>query len=285
MRKTIKIGFTDYFPGFDEFFTDVLSSRYNLVRDDKNPDYLFFCDETFGTRNQSYDPNKTKLIFFTGENRRPWNYRCHHAISFDHLESKQFYRLPLYVIEEWFMVNKLKMRSMEDQLLFPSHETTGFCGFVISNGNCAERNNIFHKLCEYKKVDSGGPHLNNIGYVLPRGPTAQINKIAFLESKKFSLCYENSSYPGYVTEKLFHGFYARTIPIYWGSPCVEMDFNTNAFISRHDFKNDEEMIEHIKYLDSNDELYKHMLTLNPWNYRNKWKNTDNFLDWFGGVVV
>jgi hypothetical protein len=241
-----------------------------------------------------YDPEKTKLIFFTGENRRPWNYRCHHAISFDHLESKQFYRLPLYVIEEWFMVNKLGMRTMEEQLLFPPQPKTGFCGFVISNGNCAERNNIFHKLCEYETVDSGGPHLNNIGRVLPRGPTAQIDKIAFLENKKFSLCYENSSYPGYVTEKLFHGFYARTVPIYWGSPCVEMDFDSRAFISRHDFHSDEEMIEHIKYVDGNDKIYNYMLSLNPWNSKqngyalrsgNRWTNLDAFLDWFEGVVA
>lgn len=282
--RTLKVGFTDYFDGFDEFFTDILSKRYNLERDDQNPDYLFFCDETFGQNNKNYDPNKTKLIFFTGENRRPWNYRAHFAISFDHLDGRQFYRLPLYVIEEWFMMNRLGMLSMEDKLGQVLPEKTDFCAFVASNGGCAERNNMFHRLNEYKTVSSGGPLFNNIGGALPRGATAQRDKMAFFEKAKFSLCYENSSYPGYVTEKLYHGFYARTIPIYWGSPCVEMDFNVEAFISRHEFKTDEEMIEHIKWLDTNDRAYYDVLNRNPWNARNKWNNLDNFHDWFEGVT-
>ena len=53
--RTIKIGFTDYFEPVDEFFTDILSKRYEVVRDDADPDYLFFCDETFGQNNLKYD--------------------------------------------------------------------------------------------------------------------------------------------------------------------------------------------------------------------------------------
>lgn len=41
-----------------------------------------------------------------------------------------------------------------------------FCSFVVSNGfNCDKEREIFFKLLNtYKKIDSGGRFLNNIGY-------------------------------------------------------------------------------------------------------------------------
>lgn len=278
--RTIKIGFTDYFNPIDEFFTEILSSRYNVVRDDVNPDYLFFCDETFGKNNLNFDEKKVKKIFYTGENRRPWNYKAHHAITFDHLDSPQFYRLPLYVIEEWILVKKQNMPSISQRLDVP--EKNGFCAFVASNGGCSIRNDIFHFLSKYKQVDSAGALFNNVGYKLPRGDDAHLQKIKFFGNYKFSLCYENSSYPGYVTEKLFYGLYARTVPIYWGSPCVEMDFHTNSFVNRHDFRSDNEMLEFIQYLDTDDEAYNTVLNSPVWPYdqRPRAACINNFLDWF-----
>ena len=279
--RTIKIGFADYFNPVDEFFMDILSQRYEVVRDDENPNYLFFCDETFGQKNLTYDEKKVKKIFYTGENRRPWNYRAHHAITFDHMDGPQFYRLPLYVLEEWILTKKQNMPSIEEPLDVP--EKTDFCAFVASNGGCQIRNDIFHKLSQYKKVNSGGALFNNIGGALPRGPEAHLEKIKFFGKHKFSLCYENSSFPGYVTEKLYYGLYARTVPIYWGSPCVEMDFGLNSFVSRHDFRSDDEMIEYIKFLDNDNEAYNDALQSSIWPYqttKNPYMNLDNFLNWF-----
>ena len=46
-KPTIRVGFVDYFNPVDEFFIDVLSPSFDVVRDDRNPEYLFFCDENF----------------------------------------------------------------------------------------------------------------------------------------------------------------------------------------------------------------------------------------------
>jgi hypothetical protein len=278
-KPLMRVGFTDYFPTFDEFFLDVLSLRFDIVRDDVNPDYLLFCDETFGKNNLNY--NNTVKIFFTGENRRPWNYRCNNAITFDHLDGSSTYRLPLYVVEDWVMTNKFGFKPVVDLPRDTELSTkTGFCGYVASNGGCQERNDIFHFLSKYKKVDSGGPLFNNIGYVLPREPNDKLTKIDFFKTKKFSLCYENSSYPGYVTEKLYHGFYANTVPIYWGSPVVELDFNPKAFVSRHDFGSDEEMLKKIVEIDNDDDLYMKMIREPMFNPRNKVMNLDRLADYF-----
>ena len=281
--RDITIGFTDYFKPIDEFFISVLSTRYNVIRDDVNPNYLFFCDETFGTNNLKYDTNKVLKLFFTGENRRPWNYQAHAAITFDHLDGPTHYRLPLYVVEDWYQTTKLGLPSILDidRNSIINRERTKFCSFISANPASLERNEAFHFLSQYKRVESGGPLFNNIGHVLPRGEDAQIHKMKFMFDSKFNLCYENSSYPGYVTEKLFHALYSGSVPIYWGSPTVELDFNTRAFINRHDYDTFEDMLDMVMRIDQNDELYEDMIHQPIFSKHGRdAMDMNRFLDWF-----
>lgn len=280
-KPILKLGFTDYFTTMDEFFIDTLSKSFEIIRDDTNPDYLIFADETFGQNNLNYK-NCIK-IFFTGENRRPWNYQCHHAISFDHLDGPNFYRLPLYVLDDWVNVKKMNLPSIQEipQIKDSSLANRDFCSFVVANAGCKQRNDIFYELTSYVKVNSGGPLFNNIGHVLPRdGTNAQKTKYDFLRKHKFNICYENSSWPGYVTEKLFHALYCQTIPIYWGSPTVALDFNENAFISRHNFDSDDDMIDFIFDLHQNDDKYMRMLEQPPVAKSNTRFDLNKFTHWF-----
>jgi hypothetical protein len=100
---------------------------------------------------------------------------------------------------------------------------------TVSNAN---RNPVFKELFEalskYKRVNSGGRWMNNVG-----GPVA--DKMTFDRRHKFSIACENSASPGYTTEKLVQAFAAKTIPIYWGDPLVSRVFNTKAFINVNDF--------------------------------------------------
>ena len=75
-----------------------------------------------------------------------------------------------------------------------------------------------------------------------------------ISNYKFSLCYENSITPGYHTEKLLHGKIAGNIPIYYGDETVCKDFNPKSFINTVNMS-DEEVIETIKQIDTNKELY------------------------------
>jgi hypothetical protein len=279
--RDITIGFTDYFKPIDEFFISALSTRYNVIRDDVNPNYLFFCDETFGTNNLKYDPNKVLKLFFTGENRRPWNYQAHAAISYDHLDGPSNYRLPLYVVEDWYLTAKLGLPSIQVVGRNPDTHRPNFCSFVSANPASLDRNEAFHLLSQYKRVDSGGPLFNNIGHILPRGADAQVHKLQFMAGRKFNLCYENGSYPGYVTEKLFHALYAGVVPIYWGSSTVGLDFNPDAFVSRHDFDTFEEMLDMVMRIDQNDELYEDMIHQPIFSkHGREAMDMNRFLDWF-----
>lgn len=282
MSDVLRLGFVDYWAGLDEFFVSVLSKKYQVIRDDVNPDYLIFCDEIFGQKNHEFDnkPNVIK-IFYTGENRRFWNYKSHYAITFDHFDDEKHYRLPLYVIDHWLMVNNLKMPHINDIVRTPNdlEKKSKFCGFISGNAGSQKRNTAFQILSQYKKVDSAGPLFNNIGYVLPRGLEAAKNKNEWLSPYKFNLCFENSSWPGYCTEKLFHAFYMKTIPIYWGSPTVAMDFNPKAFVNWHDFTTEQEFYQKIVDLDNDPVQYAEMF-MQPIFPTNRFMDTDRFLMWF-----
>jgi hypothetical protein len=288
--KLLRLGFTDTFGGIENFFTKILSERYEIVRDDQNPDYLIFGDKNFGGNNINYDAKNCIKVFYTGENARPWDYRCHNSISFDHFEFEGAnYRLPLYVIYDYD--NHFRDVPNTSTISTPIHgrnpgdllQRKEFCSFVVKNEACAMRNNWFHRLHAYKPVASAGPLYNNTGYILPRGEQSVQAKLQFLNNHKFNLCFENSSYPGYATEKLYDALCAKTIPIYWGSPTIEVDFNTKAFLNWHDYQEDDAFFEAIKEIDENPDLYEEMY-MQPMfaDYQkvNKFFDKDRFLNWF-----
>jgi hypothetical protein len=72
-----------------------------------------------------------------------------------------------------------------------------------------------------KAFDRGIPDHNSSGFT----------KIALLQQFGFSLCPENSLYPGYYTEKIPEVFNAGVLPISWCDENVANDFNTGAFIN------------------------------------------------------
>jgi hypothetical protein len=245
--EKIKINFTDFWPGFkkeDNFFLNLLSTKYDVELSD-NPDFLIYS-----YRGQEFRNYKCIRIKFLGENIRPDFKECDFAFSFDFLpDNPNNFRLPLYALYDDMAKLVNKRRDYKEIL----KTKTKFCCFVVSNKFAPERNKFFRLLSKYKRVDSGGRFMNNIG-----GPVE--NKVEFLKEYKFAIAFENSSYPGYTTEKILEPLLVDSIPIYWGNPLVYKDFNTNCFINCHDYKNMKEVIEKIIELDNNDDLLKDYLT-------------------------
>jgi len=288
MNEKIRIGFIDFIPPLEKFFTTVLSVRYDVEIDNQNPQFLFFSVEDFGRNNRIFDSRSDVVkILYTGENRRPENYNCHYAITFDHNYNKWHYRLPLYVISNFtYKYYEGYEEYPLNYLLTPRNrnsEKEYFAGFVVKNGGQDIRNRFFHYLNSYKPVASGGPLFNNIGHVLPDIRS----KIQFFNKCKFAICFENGSYPGYATEKLYETLMSNAIPIYWGSPTIDRDFNPNAFLDLNKFGGDfEKLLNAIKEIDNNDELYQKMLNEPAFtcNLPNECMIYDNFLNWFDSIV-
>lgn len=250
MRRHIKIAFTDFWDGFkedDNLFTRLLSEVYDVEISD-HPDYLFYS--VFGNDHLKFD--NCIRVFYTGENQVPDFNICDYALGFDHMDfGDRYLRMPIYVLYAD------KMEKMERRHLLSDDEIDAgrdrFCSFVYSNNNASrERNIFFDRLSEYRKVSSGGRFMNNVG-----GPVA--DKLEFQKKHKFSIAFENTSHPGYVTEKIIDSFAAGTIPIYWGDPRISETFNTGAFVNCHDYDSLDEVVEAVKMIDRDDALYRKML--------------------------
>jgi hypothetical protein len=252
--KTIKLKICDPNLGqkfsYGTFFYNILKKYYNIELSE-NPDYVIYNESTY-----EYLKYGGVRILFVGENVTPNFNLCDYAVGFDYLTFQdRFYRMPLYLVAQFYSDQELELAGGMDftkQRVFTREELSkksGFCSFVYSNYLVGgQREEMFNKLSVYKKVDAGGGYLNNVGGRVK-------NKLAFERQYKFAIAFENSSRSGYTTEKLPNAISARTIPIYWGNPDVALEFNQKRFINCHAYKNFDEVIEKVKELDKNDELY------------------------------
>jgi len=137
---------------------------------------------------------------------------------------------------------------------------TKFCCF-ITRVEKPERIDFFKKLSEYKKVDSLGECLNNTGILAPHD-RYEFEKM--VSQYKFIITFENCKRDMYITEKILHGFYSLTIPIYWGSDYIHEFYNDKSFINIQDYniENVNKTIEIIKNIDNNDDLYLKIVNQN-----------------------
>ena len=251
-RRTIRIKFVDYWKRFEAesyLITQMLRKHYDVVVTD-DADYVFFSafSETHWKT-----PDRCVKIFHTGENLVPDFNACDYAIGFEWMDYEDRYiRFPLYLFYEKEMLEKVLHKHELPSDWDLHKEKPHFCSFVVSNSSNEVRNRMFRELSSYRQVDSGGRYMNNVG-----GPVA--DKFAFDSSHKFSICFENGAHNGYTTEKLMEAFAARTVPIYWGDPTVGRIFNTRAFVNVADYPSMDAVIERVKELDRNDELYMEML--------------------------
>lgn len=242
----IRIKFTDFWEdneAFKEYVLGVLRKYYNGVVESDNPDFVIYS--VFGYEHLKYNCVR---IMYTGENQVPDFNICDYAIGFHYIDFQDRYiRFPLYHFYQQDYELAMKKHEMSDKQL-QTHDR--FCNFVYSNGNAMpERQAFFELLSKYKNIDSGGGFLNNVG-----GPVA--DKREFQSHYKFSIAFENSKANGYTTEKILQAFSAGTIPIYYGNALVSKDFNEKAFINCHNYSSFEEVVEKVKEIDADDELFK-----------------------------
>lgn len=243
--KKIKLGFVDKWTGFvpeEDYYYKVLARHYEIELSNK-PDYLI-CSQN-GRGHIYYDCVK---IVDIGENICPDFNEFDYAIGFDHLEFwDRYLRVPLYAFyQDYQKLAKRRETMPSDEALL----NRKFCSFVVSNGGYGDplRRQFFERLSKYKRVDSGGRWMNNIG-----GPVK--DKAEFIRGYKFNIAFENSSSPGYTTEKVMQPLAEHVVPIYWGNPLVERDFRPESMVVVKNEADVERAIEEIIYLDTHDDAY------------------------------
>jgi alpha(1,3/1,4) fucosyltransferase len=85
-----------------------------------------------------------------------------------------------------------------------------------------------------------------------RGPCESKHEV--LSRYKFSLCFENMSMQGYISEKIFDCFYAGCIPIYLGAKNISKLIPTNTFIDCRKYSSAQKLLNHIMKLSDNEIL-------------------------------
>lgn len=78
------------------------------------------------------------------------------------------------------------------------------------------------------------------------------NKLETIASFKFSICFENISFPGYITEKIIDCFVAGTIPVYLGAPDISEFIPREAFVDLRDFDSWPSLHRYLLDLDEQD---------------------------------
>ncbi len=246
MVQRIRINFTDFWHGdslqekLGNPLCKLLQKRFELEFTSK-PDFLIYS--CFGVE---FSRHTCTRIFYAGENVRPDFRHCDYAFTFDYPVTDRNFRYPLYGLSK--IAPLFAPRDVDAVLA----EKTRFCAFVFSNPRARERIDFMERLSRYKKVDCGGRVNNNIGFLVE-------DKLQFLRPYKFSIAFENSSWPGYTTEKLPEAMLASTVPVYWGNPLVHRDFNTRAFINCHDYRSMDEAVAAVIELDRDETLYRRYL--------------------------
>ena len=199
-----------------------------------------------------------KIICYSGENIKNHGYNSpnqilnkgHYLISMERIEHENYLRLSNMVRADFHGYNY----DLVEDFTIPTK--TKFCSFIYRH-DVKYRNNFVKQLSKSKRVDCLGPCLNNVNFKMPSFPKGNVEAIS---SYKFNIAFENSSAAGYCTEKIWWGFLAKTVSIYWGDPTVTQDFNQGSFLNRHEYNSDQEFINAIIELDNNDDAYRKMLT-------------------------
>lgn len=90
------------------------------------------------------------------------------------------------------------------------------------------------------------------------------DKLRLLTRYRFALAIENTSFPGYITEKIYDCFYARCVPVYYGPPDIERFIPPETFVDLRRFR-------------SLDHLNRHLRTMSEGSHRAKVEAAQAFL--------
>jgi len=293
----------------DNYFLNLLTNNFN-IEICENADFILFS--TFTDKNTKEIPiikEKATTIFWTGENIRIDMKKYNYAFGFDYekkVKNQNYLRLPLYTYFEAGK-NLVKGKNYNPQKILK--EKTKFCNYIYSK-DAKERVEFFKELSKYKKINAPGRSMNNSPPITPTNLSFLLKPLQLVEGLsgkytlssmisrhfsnwredvmnyqrqfKFTIAFENASYPGYTTEKIYHPMLANSIPIYFGNPEIKKEFNTKSFVNWHDYNDNKKVIDVIIDLDTNDKKYCKKLS-QPWfnkNTPNKWCDEEKVIKQF-----
>lgn len=264
----VKIGFME---GAEEWqikvflyrFRDIDQSILEFEIDRDNADFLIAFPWLYRVSKETFlqflqdSVGKITIMDALGEALAPNLILFDYHIGFDRADGDGRVLEAPYLFSYRAMLDHLPLDRLSEVLPGKS----GFCNYIYSHGEGHPyRIQLYSRLSAYKKVNSIGKHLNNTPCDIPRESEDWMKGSVLLKKPyKFSIACENAWYKGYSTEKIITSFQAYSIPIYWGNPLIEEEYNPKAFINCHRFSSLDEVVEEIRRIDEDDELWRSMM--------------------------
>lgn len=283
----LKVWFTNIWPQFEDenIFLSILQKHFDVEVTYNEPNVVIHS--VFGGVEDA-QKFKCKKILFIGENYRASSYPHDYAVSFDpHTETN--FRLPLW---QFYLILRPELKD----ILFssrPNNDKFDRGGaFVVSNPANFFRNGFYNKFRNENWISwySYGRYLTN-NFELQKESQGRYWRDAkydfFIRNKhKYFICFEHSAYPYYCTEKLMDAYLAGALPLYWGDPKVNEDWNKDAFINVGRIGQDA-AYELVKKMQQDNDLFLQMYTQPIFTEEQKerhLKNISNFEDWLIKIV-
>lgn len=275
-----------------KYFEFILSKKYNVIIDSKNPDLIIHSDLNYnenqhdtytGALPTQFHPTNCnkKFLYVSGEVAdfsTPINkFENQWALGYNKFEHPRYLRQPSGVFDVWTLFNESRLVDsplnwLTDKRDFNkiSKRNLGFCSITQASSNDV-RSRVFDKLSEYREVSSSGPWRQNIhgseglnkyqwqnmDYVGRIDGLTYREKIGFFQKYKFniSIHYTNTDY--ILQEKIYHAYFSGAIPIFYGNKYIlEEGFNPESFINLHDYEDFDQFLEIIKDIDTNESLWR-----------------------------
>jgi len=285
--EKLKVALCNFWPEINDenIFLPILQKHFDVEITTNNPDIVIHSIFGGVTEAQKY---KCKKILFIGENYRAKNYGSDYSISFDpHDETN--YRLPLW---QFYLILNPKLK---DLLFGPRVNHEKFdrgMSFVVSNPANFFRNAFYDAVKSDSSIQTfsyGRFKTNN--FELQRASQGKYWRDAKFEffskiKHKYNICFEHSSYPYYCTEKLMDAYLAGSIPIYWGDPKINEDWNKDAFINVGKLGTDN-TIKLIKEFETNNHLFNKIYTEPIFTNEQRERHLNNieeFENWFINII-
>jgi hypothetical protein len=296
----VRVKFTDWWSSWKwqdyPLCSEILHKKLGMEIVDEDPDlilYGIFFDRgdrrsKFNGTIDAWNPkyNNIPKVCFSGESMtNEWiNKILNHG---DYLMYSKKVNHPKYLRVTEIETNP--SYNIKKLLSAPVPQKTKFCSFVY-NSRVPKRENFCKELMRYKKVDCLGKSLKNAEspiltkrYEGPCGSGIGQTNIEAIKPYKFNIGFENKIMPGYMTEKAWWGFLAKTITIYYGDPTIHDLFNKGSFLCRSDYNSDKKFIDAIIELDNDDNAYNEMI--NKYPIRDKTLIDDNYIiNFFKNIV-
>jgi hypothetical protein len=274
----IRVEFRDFWPGFDPEDNFLVHALSQVAEVEVGPDANLCIYSCFGTSHRSFAGCKLQVI---GENTRPSFYWSDFSIGFDRIIDDRFLRYPFWA---WDVDTSKLLRPFGENRI---SESSKFCAFVVSNPVAPIRNGLFQELSRHRFVHSPGKVFNNCEPLESRGSRNGIQaKNEFLSDFQFTIAAENSTYPGYTTEKPVDAFLAGSIPIYWGDPTIDCDFNPGSFVNFHRYGTITSTVDAVLALAEDSQAIDRMLSTPPMDAatRNRVGHPDLLTEFLAGVA-